>query len=141
MELVDIKQHREHEQQEFVRELAHEVHDKAEESGNYELYIFNVFLTLAEDMRARMLTRQGIPSFRQPQRSGHGWYLIEPTCAKIFAFKRVDSEVEYLEYLLAQELWGTVASEATRQYHHESIHEPEKVFDLSPLNRREERGD
>ena len=132
-ELVDIKQHREFEQQEFVRELADEIRDKAEESGKYELYIFNVFLALVEDARARMLTRQGVPNFQQPLRESWKVDLTMPLLGKIFAFKRVNSEVEYLGYLLAKELLGTVASEATRQYRHESIHEPEKAFDLSPL--------
>ncbi len=132
-ELVDIKQQREFEQQEFVRGLADEIRDKAEESGKYELHIFDVFLVLVEDVRARMLTRQGVPRFGQPLREFRKVDLITPLSEKISAFKRVDSEVEYFEYLLAKELWNTIASEATRQYRHESIHEPEKAFDLSPL--------
>ena len=63
MELIDIKLHREYEQQEFVRKLAREIRDKADESCKYELHIFNTFLFLVEDLLARMLTRRGVPYF------------------------------------------------------------------------------
>lgn len=132
MELVDVKFKREFEQQEFVQELADKIRHEANESENYEECIFNVFMALMEDLRIRLLYRQ-IPADEQPKRNSQSVDLVMPLLEQMLAFKRADSEVEYLEYLLAEDLWKTIASKATRQYQHESTHEPEKVLDLTPL--------
>ena len=96
-ELVDIKQRRKFEQQEFVRSLAERVREAADEMGKYPMHIFDVVADLHAHLRTSIDIRAVGSTFGPtPMKATRAHQII----VDILHFKRVDSETDYLVWKL-----------------------------------------
>lgn len=114
-------QHREYKQQEFIRQLVREVHDLADKTPDYEVFMLDFAIALLNYYCIR------INGIRDLERSDVG-LVLQKFANKIASFIRVSSESDYLLYLLFKELEISIFARGKRDYLRDQITNPEAVF-------------
>ena len=115
---------RRHQQQEFVRELAHEVREWAERCGDYHEGLLRFGIALLWDLRERV-TGQMAPTGGHPVLEND---LLREIAERIRAFARVKSERAYLLMSLFGELEVGMFTVFTSLYYRDEALKPQEVF-------------
>ena len=115
---------RQYQQQEFVRQLAHEVREWAEQCRDYHEGLLRFGIALLWDLRERV-TNQMEPRGGNPVLEND---LLREIAERIRTFAQVKSERAYLLVYLFKELEAGMFTGLTNLYHRDEALKPQEVF-------------
>jgi hypothetical protein len=112
---LDELAQKDYEQQEFIRGLAQEVRNAADESGNYDDFVLNFGAVILGHLCAR--ARGGLVCVQ----AGTAGNLMKNFITRINERARFEAEKDYLFWLLFEELKPSIFARIYREYSKEVI--------------------